>query len=261
MTAHTDRVAIITGAGAADGIGFAAARTLGAAGYRVALCATSDRIHDRVAEFTNEFGCDRAIACIADLTDANAAATIIDEVVAAFERIDVVVNNAGMTSVTDPLSDHEASAIDALNPSGFQRSIDRNLGTAFNVIRAALPKLRASTTGRIVNVASVSGPVLAYRGDVGYHAAKAGMVGLTRALAVDLAEEAITVNAVAPGWIDTGSATDEEREFGRHVPMRRSGTPAEVAAAIEFLASPAASYITGQVLIVDGGNSIQEERG
>lgn len=82
MTAHTDRVAIITGAGAADGIGFAAARTLGAAGYRVALCATSDRIHDRVAEFTNEFGCDRAIACIADLTDANAAATVISEVVA-----------------------------------------------------------------------------------------------------------------------------------------------------------------------------------
>jgi 3-oxoacyl-[acyl-carrier protein] reductase len=114
--------------------------------------------------------------------------------------------------------------------------------------------------GRIIMVASVTGPVMAIRSDVGYASAKAGMVGLTRAAAVDTAGHGITVNAVAPGWIATGSQTPEERGQGQATPAGRSGSPGEIAAAIAWLASPGASYITGQYLVVDGGNSIAEQR-
>ena len=109
-------------------------------------------------------------------------------------------------------------------------------------------------------VASVTGPVMAIRADVGYATAKAGMTGLTRAAAVDTARHGITVNAVAPGWIATGSQTPEERGQGQATPGSRGGSPDEIAAAIAWLASPGASYVAGQYLVVDGGNSIAEQR-
>ena len=169
----------------------------------------------------------------------------------------ILVNNAGMVSVTD---EEMLSGDVTGNVADWQRSLELNLTSAFLLTRAVITGMRATQWGRIVNVSSVSGPVMASRADLAYATAKAGMVGLTRALAVDEAGAGITANAVAPGWIATGSQLDSEREEGRLVPMRRSGTAAEIASAIAWLASPGASYITGQVVVVDGGNSIGEER-
>jgi 3-oxoacyl-[acyl-carrier protein] reductase len=109
-------------------------------------------------------------------------------------------------------------------------------------------------------VSSVTGPVMAMRDDAAYAAAKAGLVGLVRSLAVDLAADGITANAVAPGWIGTGSQTDDERREGEVTPVRRSGTADEIAWPVAWLCTPGASYVTGQCLVVDGGNSVAEQR-
>jgi len=155
----------------------------------------------------------------------------------------------------------ESSAVADMDPGEWDRGIARNLRTAFMVTQAALPALVASGHGRIVFVSSVTGPLVSNPGSAVYGAAKAGILGLMRGLAIEVGRRGVTVNAVMPGWIATDAQLEEEAVGGDNTPLGRSGTPVEVAELIAFLASDAASYITGQGVVVDGGNTIQEFKG
>jgi 3-oxoacyl-[acyl-carrier protein] reductase len=246
------RVALVTGCGSAEGIGFAIARALVGAGARVAVTATTARIHDRRAEL----GAD--IAGIADLTDAGQVARLFAEVEAALGPVAVLVNNAGMVQTGRSL---RRSGVEGLSDATWAAHLAMNVTTAFHCIRAALPGMMAAGWGRIVNISSITGPVTAISGSSGYATAKAAITGLTRATALEQAQHGITCNAILPGWITTASSSAKEVRAGRATPTRRSGTPDEVAACALFLASPGASYVNGAMLVVDGGNSLVEVKG
>jgi len=248
-------VAVVTGAGSAAGIGYATARLLAGQGARLVITSTTSRINDRAGELRAAGA--TVTTARADLTDPAAARSLVELALDSYGRLDILVNNAGMTSISDP--GQPATATD-LSDEQWRTSLSRNLDTTFYLIRSALPVMTAARYGRIVNIASVSGPVQAYHADAAYHAAKAGITGLTRSVALDAAPHGITANAIAPGWIATASATAHETRMAQATPIGRAGKPEEVASLAAYLASPAASYITGQILIIDGGNSIMEER-
>lgn len=245
------RVAVVTGAGSADGIGMACARALVAEGARVVLAATGPRVHERAAELG-----EHAVGVVGDLTSEEAAAGLVEAAQARFGRVDVLVNNAGMTSTTTGW-DVDAE-VASLSLDDWRAAISRNLDTAFLMSRAAVPLMRAQGYGRIVTISSTTGPVSAMPGQASYAAAKAALVGLSRALALEVASDGITVNVVAPGYVATGSQLPFEAAAAAAGPIGRSGTPGEVAAAVLFLAHESASFVTGATLVVDGGHSVPE---
>jgi 3-oxoacyl-[acyl-carrier protein] reductase len=244
----TARSALVTGAN--RGLGRAVARRLHGLGLRVVVAGRDGRDARDVAEELGE----GATGIELDVTDDES----VLRAVKLAGRVDVLVNNAGIAQVGE-----ESALLPFIEMTEEQwdRDIAVNLKTAVATTRAVLPGMVGRGYGRVVNVSSVTGPVVSYPGNSGYSAGKGGMDGLTRALAIETGPHGVTVNSVAPGWIETGSSSPEEIEGGRNTPVGRPGTAAEVAELVAFLASDGARYITGRSIVVDGGNTIQEFKG
>ena len=251
MAGVAGRVALVTGAGAAGGIGFAIARALVAGGARVCITATTDRIHARGAELG-------VMSHIADLTDPAQVAGLFQAVEAQLGPVEILVNNAGMVQTgRDVPRGHLADWSDGT----WAHHMALNINTTFHSCRAALPGMAARGFGRIVNISSVTGPVVTIDGSSAYATAKAAITGMTRSIALEYGSHGVTCNAVLPGWIATESSSADEIAAGGRTPVGRPGTPDEVAACALFLASDEASYVTGAMLVVDGGNTLQEMKG
>ncbi len=253
---NISRVAIVTGAGSPTGIGFACAQRLVADGFAVVMASTTPRIHDRADEVAQSTVGGIAVGVAADLTALDGVATVRS----AAERMGTVValvNNAGMMSLA---AGSDANVpIEQLSLAQWNDGLARNLTTAFLMSQAVVPSMRANHFGRIVNIASTTGAVVAMPEQTVYSAAKAGMVGMTRSLALEVARAGVTVNAIAPGWIDTASMTESERRAGCATPVGRPGMPSEIAACVAYLVSEAAGYTTGQLFTIDGANAIVED--
>jgi 3-oxoacyl-[acyl-carrier protein] reductase len=235
--------ALVTGA--AGGIGAAIARALAAEGWPVGVNyrSDSDGAERVAAEIDRDGG--RAVVVAGDVCADDAADALFDALEERFGPVLVLVNNAGVRA--DGLSPQ-------LRDEQWARVIDTNLSAAFRTTRRALTPMLRARFGRIVNVASVVGP-RANAGQSNYAASKAGLIGFTKTVAVEVARRGITVNAVAPGFVETKLTQDIGNGIVDAIPARRVGTPEEVAACVRFLTSEEASYVTGTTLTVDGGMS------
>ena len=253
MSGVKDRVALVTGAGSPEGIGFATARLLYSAGAKIAITSTTDRINERRDEI--ERTALNVFSGAADLTDSTAVNTLIEQIESDLGPIEIVINNAGLAQIG---RDKPSALFHEVSDEQWHYGIDINLTSAFMVTRAVLPGMMERNYGRIINISSVTGPSVGIAGSSVYSAAKAGMLGMTRSLAIESGPNNVTVNCIGPGWIETASSGDSEITAGKFTPIGRSGTPEEVGHVAVFLASEEASYVTGQLLIVDGGNTIQE---
>jgi 3-oxoacyl-[acyl-carrier protein] reductase len=251
-----DKVALITGVAKPDSIGFATARVFAQEGAMLAIVDIAPAVHD-CAELLRGEGF-TVSSHTADLTKMDEVKKAVDEALTCYGRIDVLVNNAGMVL----FGQEEAfTAFQDLSEAAWDFGIAINLKTQFNVTRTVVPHMIERGYGRIVNVSSVTGPVVANPDESAYCAAKAGVLGMTRGLALDVARHGITANAVGPGWIQTGSTAEGEDVGGMNTPLGRSAYPEEVGKVVCFLGSDDASYITGQLIVIDGGNTIQEYKG
>ena len=240
-----NQVAIVTGAG--RGLGHAIALRLAGEGARVAVVSRTEQNAVRTAEEINAkyFGVAKAYGV--DVANAAGVKEVGAQILADFTRVDILVNNAGLTrdGLVMRMSEEDWDAV-----------LDTNLKGAFHFIQAVLRPMVRQRSGRIVNIASVAG-LMGNAGQANYAASKAGLVGLTKSIAREVASRGITCNAVAPGFIDTDmtAVLSQELKDGvvKQIPLGTFGEPGDIAAAVAFLASGEAKYITGQTLTVDGG--------
>jgi len=239
------KVAIVTGA--ARGIGKAVATHLASEGATVVIADINAKAAGETAAELEAAG-RTAMGCPLDVTNPAQVAAMVEAVLARYGRIDILVNNAGIT---------RDALILRMKEEEWDQVLSVNLGGAFHCARAVLrPMLKQKQGGRIINIASVVGS-MGNAGQANYVASKAGLIGLTKALAREVASRSITVNAVSPGFIETemtaGLPDNAKQAYLSQIPLARFGTAAEVAAAVGFLASEGAGYITGQVIHVNGG--------
>jgi 3-oxoacyl-[acyl-carrier protein] reductase len=230
--------------GASRGIGAAIAKTLAADGWAVAVNYRADEDGAKNTVKAIEDGGGRAVAIQGDVAN-GACDDLFDKAEAELGPVLALVNNAGVTA--------DGLAIQ-LDDEAWNKVIDTNLTAAFRLTRRAVKSMIRARYGRIINIASVVGP-RANAGQANYAAAKAGLIGMTKTVATEVARRGVTVNAVAPGFIETDMTAELAERAAEHIPARRPGKPEDVAAAVRYLASDDAGYVTGTTLYVDGGMS------
>jgi len=253
----SNKVAFISGVSKTNGIGWATAKALAEEGAILGITDISDMVHERAEELKHKEA--DVVSYDLDFRDVNAVKKTAAEFIERYKKVDILCNIAGM-AITGGQEEKLETVLD-MEESDWDFSIELNLKTTFNAIKAFLPYMIKNGYGRIVNCSSVTGPLVANPGESAYCAAKAGIMGLTRALAIEVAKDGVNVNAVGPGWITTGSSLEGELAGAKNTPIGRGGSPEEVAKVFRFLASEDASYVTGQLIVVDGGNILQEYKG
>lgn len=246
MADLVEKVAIVTGG--SRGIGRATSLALAKAGATVIACArNTERLSTLSSEAADQRCLGKIVARTLDVTESARIEKWVDDIAADFGRLDILVNNAGIT---------RDGLVMNMTDEQFDEVIDTNLRGVFHMTRAAAKHMVRARWGRIVNITSISG-MMGNGGQSNYAASKAGVIGLTKSVAKELSRRGVTCNAVAPGFINTDMThvlSEKVKEQVRPlIPLQRFGEPEEVAAAIAFLASPAAGYINGHVLVVDGG--------
>jgi 3-oxoacyl-[acyl-carrier protein] reductase len=245
MSILQDKIVLVTGG--SRGIGKAMVLALASEGAHVAFTYKSATAAAEEVKKESEAKGRRVLAIQSDAKDFSAAAVVVDAVVKEFGRLDVLVNNAGIT---------KDGLLMRMSEQDWDEVLNTNLKSAFNFSKAVCRQMMGQREGKIINISSISG-VMGNAGQANYSAAKAGMLGLTKSLAKELASRNIQVNAIAPGFVDTDMTQklnpQQKEAITNLIPLKRTAKPEEIASVVVFFASSASSYITGQVLCVDGG--------